>query len=199
MTSTLEVPLDDCISPRICDTILSALLLRALTQSRPRGKVLNLYHLLLLILLCVVLVILRHRLMGAQILRILMQRAHSCPLVLMLACRDVLTRISWTCWTYFFDVLGCFHSTPWVPILHTTSAPYAAHATIYMRWFQSLLVVILTLGIVSKSRALLIGWVFLCQAHYRPLTFRIACSSTSVIGIVWIWQNITDFIWIIIW
>ena len=60
--------LDDRISSRICNTILCSLLLRALTQSRPRGEVLNLYHLLLLILLCVVLVILRHRLMGAQIL-----------------------------------------------------------------------------------------------------------------------------------
>ena len=60
--------LDDRISSRICNTILCSLLLRALTQSRPCGEVLNLYHLLLLILLCVVLVILRHRLMGAQIL-----------------------------------------------------------------------------------------------------------------------------------
>jgi len=83
--------LDDCISSRICNTILS-LLLRALAQSRPRGEVLNLYHLLLLILLCVVLVILRHRLVGAQILRILMQRA--CRRCCSLVCRDVLTRVS---------------------------------------------------------------------------------------------------------
>jgi hypothetical protein len=60
--------LDDRISSCICDPILGSLLLRALTQSGPGGEVLDLDHLLLLTLLCIVLVVLRHCLMGAQIL-----------------------------------------------------------------------------------------------------------------------------------
>lgn len=115
--------LGDCISSSVGNTTLCGLLLRALTQSRPRGKVLNLYHLLLLILLC--LVILRHRLMRAQVFRILVQRANRRSLV----CSDICTRICRACGTYFFDILRgrCAR--------HAPSTANAADSTVGMRCF----------------------------------------------------------------
>ena len=179
--------LGDCISSSVGNTILGRLLLRALTQSWPRGKVLNLYHLLLLILLC--LVVLRHRLVGAQVLRILVQRANRRSLV----CSNICTRICWTCRTYFFDVLRGRRAR------HAPSAANAADSTVGVRCFQSALVFVFILLIANLSRVLLAWRMFLYQAcRNRASALWIASSSASVIDFVST-GHVTDFIGIIVW
>jgi len=139
--------LDDGISSCIGNSILCSLLLRALTQSRPRGEVLNLNHLLLLILFVVVLVILGHGLMGAQILGILQGTRWCCCA---LVCGDVLAGIRRTCRADFFDVLGN------ISAVHAASAAYAANATIDMGWLQPSFVITFILSIINLSCVLLI-------------------------------------------
>jgi len=141
------------VSSSISDPILSCFLLWALTQAWSGGKVLNLDHLLLLALVWIVLIVVRHRFMRAQIFRILVHWSNCSSSSLVW--RYVFARVSRARRSNFLYVLGG------ITIIGSTSTPDTTCTSICISWSESTLVVTVILDIIYLSWVLLNRLLFL--------------------------------------